>query len=77
MSRARKWWTPREVAKALGVTKWTVNYWIRTGRLKAIKPDSAYRVLTEDFEAFVRQRMAAGAKGFAVEALTVGWMRKS
>lgn len=78
MSRARVWWTPREIAKALGVTKWTVNYWIRQGLLKAIQPPRTVgqRVTTQDFEAFVRARMAKEAKGAAMEGLTVGWMRK-
>lgn len=79
MYRARKWWQPAEIASVLGVTKWAVNNWIRQGKLKATKPSPTgkhQRVWHEDFEAFVRQRMASGAKGAAVEALTVGWMRK-
>ncbi len=54
-----EWMTSGHVAARLGVTRQTVDRWIRLGRLRAIRIEvgvgARYRIRRRDFEAFVRR----------------------
>ena len=46
---------PKEVAQMLGVTKKTVYWWVRKGRLPAVQVGEKMRITKKDLEAFVTQ----------------------
>jgi excisionase family DNA binding protein len=62
--RARHWLSTGEVARALGVGRWSVNLWVRQGRLAAQVPAGSRRarIAPEALEALVEARLARKAR---------------
>lgn len=55
MELTKEFYSLHEVADLLSVHYQTVRYWIRTGKLKAVKLDRIYRVRKEAIEDFVKE----------------------
>jgi excisionase family DNA binding protein len=55
MELTKEFYSLHEVADLLSVHYQTVRYWIRTGKLKAVKLDRIYRVRREAIEDFVKE----------------------
>jgi excisionase family DNA binding protein len=53
------YWTPAELAAAVGVTRRTVYTWLTSGRLKGIRVGVEWRITKEQFETFTRASEAA------------------
>jgi len=52
----RPYLTTEDIAEQLHISVYTVRRYIRSGKLKAVKLEGAYRVRREDFEQFLRER---------------------
>ncbi len=48
-----KLYTPSEVAEVLRITKESVYYYIKTGRLKAKRVGKSWRILGKDLNEFI------------------------
>ena len=48
-----KLYTPKEIAETLRITKETVYYYIKTGRLKAKRVGKSWRILGKDINEFI------------------------
>ena len=55
MELTKEFYSLHEVADLLSVHYQTVRYWIRTGKLKAVRLDRIYRVRKEAIEDFVKE----------------------
>lgn len=55
-----KFFTPEEVAEALGVKSKTVMDWLRKGELPGIKAGRFWRIRESDFNAWLQQRLNKG-----------------
>jgi excisionase family DNA binding protein len=56
MMQTDEWLTVEEVAKQLKMDEETVRKWIRRRQLKAYKFGRDYRIRSQDFETFIRER---------------------
>jgi excisionase family DNA binding protein len=50
------YFTTQEVADRLGVSVFTIRRYVRSGKLKAVRLEGAYRVRREDLGDFLRKR---------------------
>jgi excisionase family DNA binding protein len=66
---ARRWYSPGEIARTVGVDRRTVTRWIREGKLQADRPHPHKRYAKVTAEQF-----AEAAKSGSLPALTAGWM---
>lgn len=58
---SRKWYTPTEVAKSLGLSQWSVTRLIRLGRLDAVRTGPhAYHITPEAILKLAHARARAG-----------------
>lgn len=53
---AQGYLTTDDIAKQLSISISTVRRYIRTGKLKAVKLERAYRIRPRDFEHFLKER---------------------
>lgn len=49
-----KYYTVKQVADIFGFTRQTVLYWIKSGKIKAIKPNKDFRISEEEIERLKR-----------------------
>ena len=63
----------KEIGQRLGVSRGTVIYWIRTGRLKAFKLGGGrlWRIRERDLRKFIRDGSDAGARSKADTASAI------
>jgi excisionase family DNA binding protein len=52
--------TTQEVADRLGVSVFTIRRYVRSGKLKAVRLEGAYRVSREDLREFLQEREIGG-----------------
>lgn len=55
MNLTKEYYSLHEVADLLSVHYQTVRYWIKTGKLRAVKLDRIFRVSKEALEEFVQE----------------------
>jgi len=65
-----RWYSPGEIARALGVERRTVTRWIRQGKLQAEHPHPNKR-----YAKVTPGQLAEAAKAGRIPSLTVGWMK--
>ena len=58
-----EFYTTKEVAEMLKVTKKTINQYVREGKIKAIDMGNQYRFTKEQIEEFVRENIVDNSKG--------------
>lgn len=52
----RPYLTTEDIAEQLHISVYTVRRYIRSGKLKAVKLEGAYRIRRQDFEQFLKER---------------------
>ena len=57
-----EFYTTKEVAEMLKVTKKTINQYVREGKIKAIDMGNQYRFTEEQLEDFVRENIVDNSK---------------
>jgi len=65
MYRARVWYSPAELAAALGVERHSVHRWIRQGKVKAFKPSPTgkhMRITADEAQRVIRERLNEAAR---------------
>ncbi len=65
MTEAENWRTVADIVEELRVHEQTVRRWIREGQLRAYNfgGKTGYRIKTEDFEAFLEERVEGSQMG--------------
>ncbi len=58
-----EFYTTKEVAEMLKVTKKTINQYVREGKIKAIDMGNQYRFTKEQIEDFVENNIVDNSKG--------------
>lgn len=56
------YYTPQEIAQTFKVKKSTVYFWIREGKLKAIKMGNLVRIPEKALREFIRETSGEGSK---------------
>jgi len=59
--KTRPYLTTEDIAEQLHISVYTVRRYIRSGKLKAVKLEGAYRIRPEDFEQFLKEREIGGS----------------
>ena len=57
-----EFYTTKDVAEMLKVTKKTINQYVREGKIKAIDMGNQYRFTEEQLEDFVRENIVDNSK---------------
>jgi excisionase family DNA binding protein len=53
MNLEERLFTPQDVAERLGMSKYTITEWLKTGRLKGVKIGKYWRVKASDLQTFI------------------------
>jgi|RhiMethySRZTD1v2_1073278.scaffolds.fasta_scaffold181038_4 excisionase family DNA binding protein len=53
MKLEERLFTPQDVAERLGMSKYTITEWLKTGRLRGVKIGKYWRVKESDLQAFI------------------------
>ncbi len=65
----KRWYSPGEIARVLGVTRRTVTRWIREGKLQAEHPHGYKR-----YSKVTPEQLDEAARNGRIPALAAGWL---